>query len=361
MTPHYSKIHNKFRLNDMAYDRDDLREVAYSFVKEGDSHERSIGDFLLHWLDEKDHVEVMTSGSTGIAKTIHLRKQAMVNSAIATGDYFNLAPNNSALLCLSTDFIAGKMMIVRALILGLRLDVIAPTSEPLKNTTRNYDLCAMVPMQVERSLSALSQIGTLIIGGASISSGLIERLQDVDSNVYESYGMTETATHIALRHINRKSKGAKEDASSYFEVLPNISIRLDDRACLVIKAPSLFDGELITNDIVQIHSENKFEFLGRLDNMINSGGVKLFPEQIEATLSKHLSQRFFITSIEDAVLGEKVVLVLEGDADELPDEAFKYLKTYERPKTIYCIPKFIETLSGKIMRKETLHKILRTQ
>ena len=353
MIPHYKEIHNKFHLNGISYNREGLKEVAYSFVKEGKSFEQSIGNFLLDWLDTKEYILAKTSGSTGRPKTIVLKKQAMVHSAIATGDCFKLKPGDKALHCLSTDFIAGKMMLVRALILGLQLDIVEPSSKPYINNRKHYDFCAMVPMQVENCLDKLKQIRTLIIGGASTSNSLIDKLQKEKTKVFATYGMTETITHIAVKQLNKHTVISSGVEESYFKILPNITISQDKRDCLVIEASNLFDGKIVTNDIVNLHSDTEFEFLGRYDNVINSGGVKLFPEQIEDKLSKLITERFFITSETDDTLGEKVVLVLEAEDNTLPKSIFEVLDAYEKPKLVRCLPKFSETASGKVDRRKT--------
>ncbi len=331
----------------MSYNREDLKEVAYSYVKEGEPYEQAIGNFLLDWIDEKDYVLERTSGSTGTPKVIKLMKQAMVRSAIATGDYFNLKPGDLALHCIPTNFVAGKMMIVRAIMLGLQLDIVEPRSHPYIDIDTEYNFCAMVPMQVKYSINELHQIKKLIIGGAPVSDNIGKLLQDINTNAYATYGMTETLTHIAIKPLNHNPK-------DYFEAMPNVKLSTDDRGCLVIEAPDLSKDKVITNDIVRMESDTSFEFLGRYDNVINSGGVKLNPEQIEAKLSNSIKNRFFITAEDDETLGEKVILIIEGDDRELPESAFEDLDTYEKPRSIYSLKRFLETSSGKIKRKETL-------
>ena len=348
MTPTFNKVHLKFKLNGISYSYESLKIVAYSFVKEGEKYEQAIGDFLLDWLDSKDYIEVKTSGSTGISKTIHTSKQAMVNSSIITGDYFNIQPGNTALHCLPAHYIAGKMMLVRALILGLELDLVEPTSAPRYDYLKQYDFCAMIPMQLRKSLHRLSNINVLIVGGASVSKDLIDELKSLKTKVYATYGMTETVSHIALRPLNQKTQ------NSYFKILRDIKINTDSRDCLVIEAPNLSSKKVITNDIVKLHSESEFEILGRFDNMINSGGVKLFPEQIESKLQSRIKTRFFITSEKNDVLGEQLILLLEADSNSIEDTIFDGLDKYEIPKHIYAIPKFSETTSGKVHRRNTL-------
>lgn len=351
----YKNIHPGFKFNGVSVTFSDLDEVSYSLIKEGKPYERDFGDFLLHWIDKEPTIQVQTSGSTGVPKTIVLEKQHMVNSAIATGNFFNLKAGDSALLCLSGAYIAGKMMMVRAMMLGLELDVIEPISRPLYDSHKPYDFCAMVPLQLENSLERLSHIKTLIVGGATISKALKEKVQNVKARIYETYGMTETITHIALRKANH-------GPLDYFETLPNITIQKDARDCLVINAPYLNRAPIITNDLVDLVSEKAFKWLGRFDNIINSGGVKLIPEAIELKLATTIKKRFFVTGIPDEKLGQKVVLLIEneGDAPDLIDKikSLKTLKKYEVPKEILFMEKFVETVNGKISRKNTLQQIL---
>ncbi|WP_037349037.1 AMP-binding protein [Sediminibacter sp. Hel_I_10] len=348
MTPTYDKIHLKFKLNGINYDHAELKEVAYSLVKEGEVYEKVVGDFLLDWLDEKPHVTVNTSGSTGLPKKILLQKQSMINSALVTGDYFELEPGNTALHCLPSRYIAGKMMLIRAMILGLELDLVSPSSNPAYDDEKVYDFCAMIPLQLKNSLGRLKHIKTLIVGGAPVPTPVKNQLSNVSAKVYETYGMTETLSHIAVKHLNAASE---EDA--HFELLKNISIHKDDRDCLVINAPQLTEHEVVTNDIVNLISEDTFEIIGRYDNMINSGGIKLFPELIEKKLQDQIEQRFFVASEIDQDLGEKVILIIEGNSNELDTAVFDDLEKFEIPKAIYNLPKFIETETKKVQRQKT--------
>ncbi|MEX0361925.1 MAG: AMP-binding protein, partial [Allomuricauda sp.] len=315
--PSWHKIHPRFKLNGIHYAFDELLEVGYSLIKEGAPFEKSIGDFLVEWAMEIATVVVQTSGSTGIPKDIGLKKEHMVNSALATGSYFNLLPGNTALLCLPCSSIAGKMMLVRAMVLGLELDYVEPSSTPLSGIGKTYDFSAMVPLQVEKSLVQLNQIKTLIIGGASVSFGLKEKLQTVSTMCYETYGMTETITHVAVNQLNasldcrpEQSEGPIDKA---FTILPGTAISKDPRGCLVINAPTISDEPVVTNDLVELINETQFLWLGRYDSIINSGGVKLIPEQIEKKLASLIPSRFFVAGIPDKTLGQKLVLVIEGE------------------------------------------------
>lgn len=344
MIPSYNKIHNRFRLNGNTYDFEDLKQVAYSFVKEGLPFEKDLGDFLIDWLDSKDFILVQTSGSTGQSQQIKLQKQAMVNSAIATGDFFNLKPGDKALHCLSSNFIAGKMMLIRALILGLEIDVIEPSSTPIFSSKKRYDFAAMLPMQYQNVINESQNIRIIILGGAPVSESLKQQILSVSSMVYETYGMTETITHIAAKNLSSKQK--------HFALLPNVSIATDERDCLKIDAPMLRKESIQTNDIVSILSDTTFDWLGRYDNVINSGGVKLFPEQIESILALQIENRFFVTSEHNKSLGEQLILIVEGD-EKVDPKLLSGLDRFQVPKAVYTIPQFIETGSGKIQRQKT--------
>ena len=342
-SPTYQNVHNQFKLNGFQLNREDLCRVAYSFIKEGEDFEKPVGDFLLDWFDGKDYIEMLTSGTTGASKIITVSKQAMVNSALATGDFFDLNPGNKALHCLPVKYVAGKMMLVRAMILGLDLEFVAPSSHPMLHNEYEYDFVAMVPLQAQNSLSELKKVKKLIVGGAKINSALEKALLKLKTEVWETFGMTETITHIAARRIEEKA----------FTVLPNVTISYDDNNCLVIHAPKISDDIIYTKDIVEMFNENQFVFLGRMDNVINSGGIKLIPEQIEEKLAHKIHSRFFISSKEDKELGEKVVLVIESEKQDLEDSLFEDLDKYEKPKEIIFITKFKETASGKVIRNES--------
>ncbi|MFL1895166.1 AMP-binding protein [Aquimarina sp. 2-A2] len=352
-------IHKAFELNKQKLDSDGLKEIAYTFIKEGEPYEQDIGYFLLEWLDSKSFIIVKTSGSTGKPKTIKVLKEQMVNSAKATGEFFKLDSETTALLCLSATYIAGKMMLVRAMVLGWKLDCVPPKSNPLDTVYKQYDFCAMVPLQLDNSINRLHLINKLIVGGGVISENLKSLVQASKTKIFETYGMTETVSHIAARRVNAKKRERKKNI--YFKTLPNISIAIDERNCLVINAPLLHDKQLITNDVVELKSYKKFDWKGRYDNVINSGGIKLFPEAIEAKLQLLITHRFFVASLPDAVLGEQLILIIESAPSETLVSSIKEgianistLSRYEVPKQIFCIPQFVETDTGKIQRAKTV-------
>ena len=345
--PDYIKVHPNFKWNGVARDKKGLLVLANDFIKEGEEFERITGEFLLDWFDTKKYVTATSSGTTGIPKKIKIDKQAMVFSALATAEFFDLKAGNRVLNCLSTNYIAGKMMLIRSIFLGFEMDFVAPNSNSLKNNTIIYDFVAMVPLQVENSINELVNVRKLIIGGAKINQNLKSQLLDLPTLVYETYGMTETITHIAVKKIS----------NNYFSVLPNVTISTDDRNCLVIDVPRISNAKIVTNDVVNIISNSEFELLGRIDNVINSAGVKLFPEQIEMKLGNKMQTRFFVIGIPDDQYGEQLALVIEGNSISFDDDFFNDLLPYEKPKTIHFIDNFLETESGKIKRKETLNLV----
>lgn len=345
--PTYKNIHNHFRLNGCHFTKDDLCTLAYEFVKEGNESEKYLGLFILDWFDESHEIILKTSGTTGKPKEITVVKQAMVNSALATGDFFGLHPKDKALCCLPVNFVAGKMMLVRAFILGLDIDFTEANAAPLKNLDKEYDFVAMTPMQTENSLDKLHLIRKLIIGGSKINHSLEEKLKKIPSEIYETYASTETLTHIAVRKIGEE----------FFRLLPGISISLDPRGCLIINAPRISADKIITNDLVELKSENEFILLGRIDDVVNSGGIKLFPEKIEPQLADKIPYRFFLGGISDSVLGEKLVLIIESEKYDFDITAFDTLDKYEKPKEIFFVPKFPETENGKIKKNEVLDNL----
>lgn len=352
------EVHPDFKINKLHFSISDLRKVAYNYIKEGEHYEGLIGDFILDWVKPTPFLEVHTSGSTGKPKKIRLKKEHMINSALATGKFFELPAKSTVLMCLPANFIAGKMMIVRAMVLGWELDLVPPSSNPLDQVFKTYDFCAMTPFQLDNSIGRLHLIKKLIVGGGAVSPPLQDMVQDLDTKVYETFGMTETVSHIAAKRINPVKKKNKPIP---FKLMPDVGISTDKRGCLVVKAPKIAEGIITTNDVVEIETYKKFYWKGRLDNVINSGGIKLHPEEIELKLNHIINRRFFVTGMPDDALGEKLVLFVEADFSEellsqLQEEIrdLETLDKYEVPKKIYLVQKFEETPNGKIHREHTV-------
>ena len=315
--------------------------------------------FLTDWFDDLDFIITSTSGTSGKPKSVKIKKKHMVNSAIATGTFFNLPSKTTALLCLSTNFIAGKMMLVRALVLGWQLDIVEAKMNPLEKITKDFDFSAMVPLQLHHSLGKINQIKKLIVGGAPVSKSMLNEIKNLKTKIFATFGMTETVSHIAVKKLNHFEVDTND---VYFSVLPNVEILTDLNGCLVIEAPKISDNIIVTKDLVKIFSDAQFEWLGRFDNIINSGGVKIIPEQVEKKLQEIITNRFFISSSPDDILGEKLILVIETGSNQSKEKSFyidliskfKTLHKYEIPKEIFLIEEFQETKTKKIQRKKTL-------
>lgn len=346
----YTYIHNQFKLNGYYFSAEDLMDLGYDFIKEGVPYEVAIGHFIMDWMNKEDHIHVKTSGSTGDPKMIKISKQAMVKSAIRTGNFFEVQTGDTALHCLPTDFIAGKMMLVRAMILGLSLDLVRPTTQPMKNVDSFYDFVAMTPMQAQNSLGRLNQIKTLIIGGAPIYPELNSKLVALHKNCFETYGMTETISHIAATKLSIPK--------APFHVLDGIHLEIDSEGCLVVDAPDITDQLIYTNDLVEMHNEKTFTYLGRRDNVINSGGIKILPEVVERKLMHHMQFPFFLFGIPDEFLGQKLIMVIESNYDQFEEvekqiAACENLGKFEVPKALYFVSKIL-TNNGKYLRARTV-------
>jgi O-succinylbenzoic acid--CoA ligase len=328
-----------------------IEAVQENHIEFDEEWQKSIVRFLQQWFNIEDDIFVTTSGSTGKPQIIRLSKSKMKISAAMTCDYFGLNPQDKALLCLSAENIAGKMMLVRAIERGLHLIAVNPVGCPLSSITGRVKFSAMVPLQVQHCLDGkwLDKTEKLLIGGVSVSDKLQERLKNLSVKCYSSYGMTETMSHVAIKKLNG------EDASEWYEGLAGIVFSLNERGCLQIEAMGLGIEKLQTNDLCELRGNHHFKWLGRLDFIINSGGVKVSPESLEKLLSPFLTMPFFITGIPDEKLGEQVVILIEANsAERIPVNEIQLIISewpkYQRPKEIYSLPEFAYTPSGKIDR-----------
>jgi len=311
--------------------------------------------FLNVWNSDNETIEQQTSGSTGKPKTIKIPKRKMKNSAQMTGDFFKLKNCESALLCMSPTYIGGKMMIVRSLLFNLTLYVTKVTSNPLQEIHFPIDFVAMVPLQVEETLQnnpeKLNLITYLIIGGAPVSDELIEHLKEYSCQAYSTFGMTETISHIALRNLKSKNEPYRTIGNTEFSTV-------DD--CLVINSEELQLQKLKTTDVVELLDKNSFYWLGRADFTINSGGVKIRPEEVERKIkSKCGITDFIIASLPDQKLGERVVFIGEQSIQNttLKQHIESVLDKYEQPKEYFFVSSLIQTQAGKIDRNQTIELI----
>lgn len=324
--------------------------------------EQRVISFVAEWFDDSQTVKVQTSGSTGTPKVFDIEKDRMIYSANKTCDILGLKQGDSALLCLPVDYISGKMMVVRAIERKLTLFIKTPSINPLTDLTEAIDFCAMSPLQVENSLDKIHLIKNIIIGGAAVSESLKTKISDqlkkgessIKKHIYETYGMSETLSHIALKKIY-------PIAEDYFKVLEGVEISLDKRGCLQIFAPNLNSKTLLTNDLVEINNGKEFRFLGRIDNVINSAGLKIYPEQLESLVKKEIANEVVFLGIADELLGQKLVLVIEGqEKGEIIErlEKIVYPSKNHQPKEIIFTEKFPRIPNGKIDRRALTQKII---
>ena len=325
----------------------------------------TLEEFLAEWHNESPYVRVQTSGSTGTPKPMLVEKRRMLASARITCDFLGFQPGDTALLCMSLDYIAGKMMVVRSIERGLKLITIEPSGHPLAVTQRGQSPCitfaAMVPMQVYNTLQVpeerecLMQIKHLIIGGGAIDEAMEAELRHFPNAVWSTYGMTETLSHIALRRLNGP------EASEWYTPFPSVKISQNADGCLVIDAPEVCSETLITNDIVELNSSSlgedqgevsRFRILGRKDNVICSGGIKIQIEEVERQLKPHISAPYLITKRPDEKFGEVAVLLTEGSIDEARQVCERVLPKYYQPKDYLHVAQIPLTETGKPARHQ---------
>lgn len=339
--------------------------VTDSVVAQSDFEVATIA-FLKGWLNDKETFIQKTSGSTGAPKEITITRDQMIASARATEKALGLKRGHHALICVDTRFIAGKMMCVRSFVTGMQMNIIDPVANPLASIPANtlIDFVALVPYQVDEILSSplreqLNHLGTAIVGGAPVKAATIEALQSFNTRFFLTYGMTETMSHIALQRLNGT------DAASGFECLPGVVIATDERGCLVAEVPWI-SGKVVTNDLVEIKSSKIFQWLGRVDNVINTGGFKANPEKIEFQIEKiftslNIDRRFFVGGLPDDRTGERVALFIEGSEivsllQELQNRLKSNVQRFELPRSIHFVDQFSYTPSNKLDRATTMRR-----
>ena len=313
----------------------------------------TLEEFLAEWHNDSPFVRVKTSGSTGAPKPMMVEKRRMLNSARITCDFLGLREGDTALLCMSLDYIAGKMMVVRSIERNLKLLSVPPSGHPLAtvNAPSPLDFAAMVPMQVYNTLQVpeerarLMQVRHLIIGGGAIDEAMEAELRTFPHAVWSTYGMTETLSHIALRRLNGPA------ASEWYTPFPSVSISQTPDGCLVIDAPEVCPEPLVTNDIVEITS-SRFRILGRKDNVICSGGIKIQIEEVERQLRPHLHAPYLLSKRQDGKFGEIAVLLTEGSVEEARLICERVLPKYHQPKAYLHVARIPLTETGKPARHQ---------
>ena len=360
--PALKYVHPAFSLNGVRFDRpaeDFFRSLAETFPHDEPSRgfARDIEDFIRQYLNDEPCVSCRTSGSTGAPKILALEKSRMRASARMTCRYFGLQEGTRALLCLPIPYIAGRMMLVRAMTAGWELHAVTPSSRPLDAAPQgDFDFAALVPLQLYENTTQLHRVRKILVGGAGVDEHFLDRLAHCGlsgrTEIHQSYAMTETITHVAVRRLypeREKTYTALEGVR--FSVSSPLST-------LTIDAPKVAPERIETRDVVELIDPQHFIWRGRADTVINSGGIKLFPEDTEAVLSDALpAGRYFVTGVPDPRLGERQVLVIQGKESEFPHLS-RFLEThfdpYHRPKQTVFRDEFPRTATGKIDRQAIL-------
>ena len=353
------------------------REFAYDAIREYparldapvNGYEARVLDFVRQWLNGTQEFGLHTSGSTGAPSAITLRRRQLEASARRTADFFDLGPGDRALVCLNCEYIGGLMMLVRGLERNLHLTIVEPHADPFAHVAADaaFDFSAFVPLQLQAALAAgraprLNALKALLVGGAPADARLQQELQLLTVPVWLTYGMTETCSHVALRRLNGPPAGPG------FRVLPGIAAGQDERGCLTLRGDVTDDQLIITNDVVRLLPDHCFEWLGRADFIINSGGVKVPAEKVELVLDVALAEigaarRCFVAGTPDERLGQAVTAYLEGEplAEALETQLRALLQArlakYEQPRQLRYVPAFALTATGKLNRAATLQSV----
>ena len=321
------RIHKSFKLNGISHNEQSLLKKINSnrdllFLKR----------LITSWFDTNNFLEVKTSGSTGNPKKIKIPKEDFIESCLLTQKTFDLNEKSRVINCLPVDYIAGKMMFIRALVSGFDIYTFPIKSNPIDKLKSNYDLIAMTSLQLENSINQIEKIKNVIVGGGPVQNDLKRKIQGFKNRIFETYGMTESLTHVAIKNLTNNEKN--------FHALDGITFA-EKSGCLLVNTPHLSTKQIQTNDEVNLHSKTEFSWLGRKDFIINSGGVKINPEKLEKKLIESYDQNFVISSIADKTLGQKLVIVFEK---KIPENWIKSVGKFEkilRPKKAFCLKKFL--------------------
>ena len=365
---------NTFILNNQLFD---YKSIKYKILDTPKNNyltlfEQNTLQFIHQWLNGSNFFPIRTSGSTGPSKELLLSREQMQQSARLTGNFFSFQKGLKSLVCLNTSYVAGMMMLVRSMEYDMLMTVVEPSSDPLQNFPQDtsFDFAAFVPLQLEtllqnpKSVEILDRMRVILVGGAPLSPALTASLSHIKAPIFHTYGMTETASHIALRRIN----GEKPD--DFYTTLPETKIGLDERGCLTIVSPVTKGLKIITNDLVDVIGKRTFRWLGRIDRVINSGGVKINLEEAEQKITEALKQKnkplvFFLYQVDDARLGQAPAIVIETELTKNTDIVFlqglftESLHPYEIPRSFYFIKNFLRTPTGKINYAESFKASVR--
>jgi O-succinylbenzoic acid--CoA ligase len=336
-------MHSSFKIQG-----EPLTEELLRKLRDGEPYEQVIAQRISEWLNDSPVMTVNTSGSTGRPKAIDLPKRWMKASAEVTGRALELSPGMKALLCIPAQNIGGIMMIVRAMTLGLDVHITKPTVDIAPDG--QYDITSLIPPQVEsllRRVGDLDSLGQVLIGGAPMSDALVSRLYGMKGHIYHSYGMTETCSHVALKLLSG------ENRDTYFQALNGVRFTLDDDKALGIHIAHMDNLFIQTNDIVELVDEHRFIWKGRRDHIINSGAMKVIPEELERHIAAVVDSPFLVHQEPDEQFGQRIILVIEGDLfQKIPVQLMDRIRSLgnRRPRRVYTCPQLKRTKSGKIIR-----------
>lgn len=355
-----------FHIQDISYSQDEIRRGDF---RAEDDYLRHTLVFCQHWLNGQETFLFKTSGSTGCPMAIEATRQQMQASAQGTIKALGLTAAEHIYLCISTKMIGGAMMLVRAMELNCDITIVHPSSNPIDSLPDNhpYTFVSFVPMQLfdinhnEQVLKRLNGFAHILLGGAPASEDMLKGLEQLGANVWQTYGMTETLSHVALRRVGK---------DKYYKALPGVKLKTDDRNCLCIKAEVTNNQWLLTNDMVKLVHEDEFELLGRMDDVINSGGIKIFTYDVEQCIIEKMNdlemphKPLFVCKQKDERFGEIVVVVMFGKplapeiVEQMMEHCVRKLGKYAAPKHIYFTSEFIKLESGKINKQATLQSVL---
>jgi O-succinylbenzoic acid--CoA ligase len=315
---------------------------------DNDAYIKAVQTFLEQWNSDEDRFSVKTSGTTGPLKEIAFPRASLISSARITLDNFSLKEGDTVISALPLNFVAGRMMIVRAIVGKLKVLLLHPSSNPIRDLDQPVDFAAFTPYQlqhiIQESPDKLSLIKKAIIGGSKVDDALEKAMANMSTLFFETFGMSETLTHLAIRALNGPHK------ADHFTILKPFQFAINNDRCLLVKAAHISDDWLTTTDIIEKIDDAHFLWLGRKDHVINSGGVKVYPETIEKKIGDTIPFPFIITKRKDAKLGEKVVLIVQADEQDFVKPDFKSLSRYEIPKEIRFVSQLARNENGKIIR-----------
>lgn len=364
-------IPTQLQLNGKTFYYEEIATYSFRNSIPINGYEAKVLEFCRNWLNGQQEFVVHTSGSTGLPKNITLSRPQLEASARRTVQALPLQPGDRTLVCLNVEAISGMMMLVRGLVADLHLTIIEPIANPLafSKPEQPFSFISLVPYQLQAIITntpakklILDFAKAILVGGAPVSPELEKQIKTIKAPVYLTYGMTETVSHIAWRRLNGESP------AKYYKAFRDITLGQDERGCLTIKGDITQDQVIITNDLVNLLPGNQFEWLGRADNTINTGGYKVQLEKVEVILAQtllnqNIAGRSFVSSLPDTKLGSRVVAVVENEPCDkntemaLRTELAQYLSKYELPKHFYYTREFEVTPSGKTDKIKTLEKI----